>query len=59
MIELRILQLAKRGALEKWAQANEALKKIPDNKLAQKREGKAWEELMEIEEMLKKYEKSL
>ena len=56
MTELRILQLAKDGALERWSREQERLKRNPDNDLTKLREQRAWEELREVEKMLRKAE---
>lgn len=34
LTELRILQLARSDALEKWHKANERLKRLPNNEIA-------------------------
>ena len=54
LTELRILQLAKKGALEQWSKEQEILKRNPDNDLTKRREQKSWEELKKIEKILRK-----
>lgn len=56
MTELRILQLAKAGALERWSREQEILKRNPDNDLTKLKEQRAWEELREVEKILRKAE---
>ena len=56
LTNLRILQLAKAGALEKWSREQERLERNPDNDITKFKEQRAWAELREIEEMLKKAE---
>lgn len=56
LTELRILQLAKKGALEQWSIEQERLKRNPDNDLTKRREQKSWEELKKIEKILRKVE---
>ena len=56
LTELRILQLAKKGALEQWSKEQEILKRNPDNDLTKRREQKSWEELKKIEKILRKVE---
>lgn len=56
MTELRILQHAKKGALEQWSIEQERLERNPDNDLTKFKEQRAWEELREVEKMLRKAE---
>ena len=58
LTELRILQLARSGALEKWHKANERLKHLPNNEITKIQERKRWKELREIEKLLLKEEKA-
>lgn len=48
----RILELAYRGALEMWSQANQKLIENPENKRNQRTERKRWEELEEIRRII-------
>lgn len=51
MTQLRILELAWNAALDKWARAHDELEKMPDNKVRQVREGRAYKELQEVEDL--------
>ena len=53
MTQERILQLAYNAQLEIWAKEKDILDKLPDNKISKYREQKAWNDLKEIEKMMK------
>ena len=58
LTELRLLQLAKSGALERWSRENKRLKRLPNNDITKHKEQKALAELREIEKLLAKAEKA-
>lgn len=53
MTQERILELAHEALLMKWGRFNEELKEMPENRVRKARERKAWQELEEIEKMIK------
>lgn len=52
MTQARILSLAYDGALNKWADINEFIKKNPNSRIWKAKEEMAWKELEEINAML-------
>ena len=56
MTNERILNLAYDRALEIWGNEHDKLNEQPDSLMAQIREKRAWEELKEIENLIKKQE---
>lgn len=55
MTQIRLLQIAYNGALERWSKEYEAYNRNP-GELNSRRERVAWEELEEISRMLKEKE---
>ena len=53
MTEERIYKLAWSQQLMVWGKEKDALDRLPDNEIAQIRERKAYERLIEIENMMK------
>ena len=49
----RILELAHDAARDKWFNHQLALDKMPGNKIRQHREAESWEELQELEKVIK------
>lgn len=56
MTQIRILNLAYAAAVTNWARATDCSTADPNNPYAKARERRAWTELKEIEDLLKKEE---
>lgn len=54
----KILRLALRGATQVWYERKERADALPGNKIFAYKEQQAWEELMELEKMLKEIMKA-
>lgn len=52
----RLVKLAYNGALERWGNENDKLNKDPNNNITKLHERSAWNELQEIEKILKEIE---
>lgn len=58
MTNERLIKLAYSAALENWGRENEKLIKDPNNNITKFHERRCWEELLELEKMIKDIEKS-
>ena len=57
MTQIRVLTLAYDAALDRWGREYDRLKADPDNEITQHRERRSWEELQEVQHLLKAAEK--